>query len=354
MTEIRLLGRTHYQVLEPALLRLLIQTCTSPVNSAFRDQVARRLSSSHRDVQQMTQIGPHKNLNLGAAGYAVDLAKALRLVHPNLVWTNLGHLLNLVAGCRTTESWRKLNDAERVVFFRLFLEYDGAALIFFAKKIEEQSVVPDRGESWTKIAQTLFQNTYEEYLKFLADTKSRVRLRQLLEKRRRHPFHGKSGAHQSWLHIHALHRLHLVEQVEAGSARIYRRKSQTGRTQTPTQRLIGAIPDLMALERVVDADMCYEVVAEVLGYVDSGQDVLDKEFVDKVRSIYDNVMATGIVICPVQTLTEAIQVQSVIEHRKPPRAQSILARFKKMQRDSPRDIRFHVDRSGFPAYIKMA
>lgn len=341
MTEVRLLGRTHYQVLEPALLRLLIQACTSPTSSAFRDQVARKLSGCQRD------------LNVVAAGYAVDLAKGLRLVHANLVWTHLAHLLNIVAGKGMADSWPELNDAERIVFFRLFLEFDGAALIFFAKKIEVQSQVPVQDEGWTEIAQDLFKNTYEEYLEFATGPEFRIRLRQLLEKRRRRPFQGRSGTHQSWPHIHALHRLDLVEQVEGGGTRVYRGKPQVGGMQRPTRRLIGAIPDLRVLEKVIDAGMCYEVVGEVLGYVYSDQEMCDTEFMDKVRSIYRDVMATGIAICPIQTVAEAIQVQSIMESHKPPGTEHILERLKVMQRYAPREIRFHVDRSGFPAYIKM-
>ncbi len=341
MTEVRLVGRTHYQVLEPALLRSLVQSCTSPVSSAFRDQVARKLSGSQRD------------LNVVAAGYAVDLGKALRLVRGNLVWTNLGHLLNITAGNHAADSWRELNEAERIVFFRLFLEFDGAALIFFAKKIERQSKVPDQGESWTGIAQDLFQSTYEEYLKFVTGPAPRIRLRQLLERRRRRPFQGKSGTHQSFLHIHTLHRLLLVEQIEEGTTRVYKGNFQVDGMQRPTRRLIGAIPDLMTLERIVDAGTCYDVVGEVLGYAGSGQEMHDTDFMDKVRSVYRDVMATGVAICPIQTVAEAIQVQSVMEHRKPPGIKDILARLKIMQRYAPRKIRLHVDRFGFPAYIKM-
>lgn len=312
MTKIRLLGRTHYQVLEPAVLRLLVQGCTSPVSSSFRDQVARKLSGS--------QCG----LNLGAAGYAVDLGKALGLLRANLVWTSLGHLLNIVAGNPTADSWQELSEAERIVFLRLFLEFDGASLIFFAKKIERQSKVPDKGESWTEIAQDLFESTYEEYLKFITGPEPRIRLRQLLEGRRRRPFQGKSGTHQSLLHIHALHRLHLVEQIEQGTTRVYKGKFQVDGMQRPTRRLIGAIPDLMTLERIVDAGTCYEVSGEVLGYAGSAQEMCEADFMDKVRSVYGDVMATGVAICPIQTVAEAIQVQSLVEHRKPPKIKNIL------------------------------
>lgn len=343
MTDVRLVRRTHYQVLEPALLRWLVGRGTSAVSSDFPDRVARKLS----DVR--------KDLNVAAARYVVDLGKALNLVNGNLVWTDLGHLLSVVGSYnRAMADGLELSDAERVVFFRIFLEFDGAAVIFFAKKIEAQQTVPSPRETWGQVAQELFETTYGEYLRFVADPQLRVHVRQLAEKRHRHPFRGKSGAHQSWVHIHTLHRLGFLEKMGKKSGRVYKAKDPVQGTPRPTAKLLELIPNLEALEKVVTSQSCYEVAKHVVGHRPGDQDMSDVDFVQRVRAVYDDVMATGVALCPIQTLSEAIQVQSVTQHLKVPRAEVILTRLRKMQERAPYEIRFHVDRSGYPAFVKMS
>ena len=323
------------------MLRLLVQGCTSAVHGDFADRVASRLSACREE------------LNLAAARYAIDLAKALNLVNENLVWTNLGHLLNVVSVSAPPWSINELCESERVLFLRIFLEFDGAALIFFSKKIESQNNVPGRGENWIQIAQELFETTYDEYLQFLSDPQVRIRVRQLAERRRRWPFRGKSGPHQSLIHIQTLHRLGLVERVGEGTTRVYKYKVPAEGSVRPTTKLIELIPDLMVLENVTRDGALYDVAKQVLGYRAVGRELSDHDFLGKLLTVYDQVMATGVALCPIQTVAEAIQVQSVVEGFEPPRTANILLRLRKIQQGTVCQLRFHVDRGGHPAYIKI-
>ena len=104
----------------------------------------------------------------------------------------------------------------------------------------------------------------------------------------------------------------------------------------------------------MNARSWYEVASEVLGEgTVSVQDLNDSEFAASVQSVYDRVMATGVALCPIQTLAEVLQVRSVAERRLAPRMENILLRLREMQRRAPNKIRFHVDRTGHPAFIKM-
>lgn len=342
MSDVRLVTRTHYQVLEPALLSWLIVRGTSPVSSSFPDRIARKLSSAKGD------------LNVVAARYLVDLGKALKLVNEHLVWTNLGHLLNIVRSDEETDhDTLHLSEKERIVFFRIFLAFDGAALLFFAKKIEAQGTVPATTESWAQVAQELFETTYQEYLQFELDSKRRVRLRELADRRKRRPFRGKSGAHQSWVHIHTLYRLGLVDKVEGPGGRMYgRKKTPTGGVR-PTLKFLELVPDLSTLEKVISSGQYYDLARSVLGYSAEETNNSGPDFCRLLHSGYEKVMRTGVPLCPIQTLTESIQVQSINAHARLLSAEDILQRLRTMQQDIPSDIRFHVDRAGYPAYIKM-
>ena len=191
-----------------------MRLCTSPVQSDFRDNVSRKLSESSLSI------------NTAAAGYAVDLARALGLLHDNLVWTNLGHLLSVVHAPTRSIDDKVLSEVERYFFLRIFVEFDGAALIFFAKRVEEFGRVPRRNESWDEVAQSLFRDVYREYLSLATDPQDRVKIRRLAEHREARPYRGKSGPHQCYLHVQTLTRLGFLTKA-AGRERVYLRKSPT-------------------------------------------------------------------------------------------------------------------------------
>ena len=321
----------------------VVRACTSPVRSAIRDNVARKLAGASRF-----------GLNLPAAGYAVDLAKSLGLLQQNLVWTNLGHLLNLVHEDRSSDDGT-LSDRQIYLFLRTFLEFDGAAFIHFARRIEEDRSVPsDRGEQrWPEIAQKLFRETYAEYLNLATDPKDRIRIRQLDERRRAKPFSGNSGRHQCFVHLNALYRLGLVASVSGGD-RTYRRLPSVGTRPRPTARLLDLLPGARELERAVSTGNLYGIVGEISGRALRPYYHDPDSFAATVRRLYQRVVSAGVSLCSLQTLTEAIQIESLVHGHEPPLAQDVLNQLRSMQRETPREIRFHVDVYGRPAYLKMS
>lgn len=337
----RLVSRTHYQVDEPSLVAAVVRLYTSPVQSDFRDNVSRKLSESSSTI------------NSAAAGYAVDLARALGLLHDNLVWTDLGHLLSVVYAPKETIDNKTLSAVERYFFLRIFVEFDGAALIFFAKRIEEFGQVPRSNEGWDEVAQSLFRDVYSDYLRLATDPQDRVRIRGLVERRAARPFRGKSGPHQCYLHAQTLTRLGLITKA-AGRERVYLRKSSTPGTPSPTARLLSMFRDAEDLEKVVAAGHIYHVVEKLIGRPRKVGQLTEQQFSQFARQVYDQVISSGVTLCPVQTLTEAIQIESLRLGTKPFAPGEIIAQLRSMQRDAPRAIRFHVDVYGRPAFIKIS
>ena len=324
----------------------VVRACTSPVRSAIRDNVARKLAGPT----------PFGRLNLAAAAYAVDLAKSLGLLqNKNLVWTNLGQLLNLIYDADPPTSDGALSDRKIYFFLRAFLEFDGAAFIHFAKRIEEEGRIPSgcSGERWPEIAQRLFRETYAEYLTLATDPKDRVRIRQLDERRRAKPFKGNSGRHQCFVHLNALYRLGLIASASSDD-RSYTQVPPDRGASSPTAKLLRLLPDAAELERSVSAGRLYHVVGELSGRDLRQHDFHSDAFAEMVRHLYDRIISTGISLCSLQTLTEAIQIESLVLGNRPPHAQEILNQLRSMQRESPRAIRFHVDVYGRPAYLKIS
>ena len=321
----------------------VVRACTSPVQSSIRDNVALKLAG-------VSRFG----LNLAAAGYAVDLAKSLGLLQDNLVWTNLGHLLNLVYDDERSIDDGILSDRQICFFLRTFLEYDGAAFLHFARRIEADGSVPKGGqERWPDIAQSLFRETYAEYLNLATAPQDRIRIRQLDERRRARPFRGNSGRHQCFLHLQALYRLGLIASASANE-RTYSRVRPFPASASPTARLLGLIPDAPELERAVSAGRLYDVVGELSARPLLHRDIQADALAAMVRRLYKRVVSTGVSLCSLQTLTEAIQIESLALGQRPPLAQDVLNHLRSMQRDAPRAIRLHVDVYGRPAFLKMS
>ena len=341
MIDVRLINRTHYQVSEPAYLTLLVRKCASPTSSTYREVVAQRFFENT------------ERINIAASKYAVDLARSLNLLNSNFVWTELGHLLNIVAPESNIGTGQELSISEKIFFFRLFLEFDGAALIFLARKLENQQQLPASDETWAQIAQELFLNTYEEYLSFVTDLQARTRIRHLSEKRRYSPFKGNSGPHQSLVHMNLLLRAGLLDQSGTGQGRVYLAKRYPGENNPATSRLLTEVPDLKALEELLASGSLYDVVGRILGVEIRNESISDSELMGRVRSVYTRVLETGVSLCPLQTVSEALQIQSLTENTNPESHANFLSRLRTLQNSRPGEIRFHVDRYGHPAYLKI-
>ena len=342
MIDVRLITRTHYQVVEPSVVAAVVLSCTSPIRSDFRDNVSRKLATSHF------------SLNPTAARYAIDLAKALGLLRDNLVWTNLGHLLHVVYGDKDPSNSEELSEIQKYFFLRVFLEFDGAAFIHFAKRLEEDGRVPRQREHWTEVAQRLFSDTYNEYLSWATDPQDRVRIRHLQERRRAKQFRGNSGRHQCFVHLHCLERLGFITKPNAGEHVYTPNTNRDAHGSGPIARLLELLPNSLELERTVSTNRLYDIVAELFGCRHQPDGLARDWFSDTVHRIYQRIVATGVSLCSLQTLTEAVQIELLALGHKPYHAQDVLNLIRSMQRDAPRAIRFHVDVSGRPAFLKIS
>ena len=131
-------------------MEFLIKLCTSPVQSTYREVAAQKLA------REITVRGG--KLNVDAGGYAVDLANDLGLLTSNNTWTDKGHSVNLVAEVDDgkLEEQLELTLAEKLLHFRVFLESDGAALLFIAHRLTQCGSVVGSETTWNLWAKEMF------------------------------------------------------------------------------------------------------------------------------------------------------------------------------------------------------
>lgn len=343
----RLLFYTHYQVDEPAYMEFLTKLCTSGVQSSYADIVINKLTNEVRARSK-------KEFNKAAGGYAVELARALDIITENNIWTAKGFLINLLADINDdSEDQLSLNLEEKLLHLRIFIEADGAAFIYLARKIISSNSLPPEEIDKNAFILSIFIDIYSDYLSYLTHTADRVMLRKKIEQLKNKGYKGHTGPHKLFIHLQTLYRLGLLDRKDANS-RTYYLPEQSGSKKSGLEVLLKDIPDIMVLEKAVDSHKLIEIAASALGL--SYRSWKSSDMTDTLKyfaQFYESTISIGVPFCSVSTLLEATQITLL--------KSGILLKYNEMfnlittiQRERPKQIRFHVDRRGRPAFIKMS
>ena len=338
----RVLYRTHYQVEEPAFMELLLKLCTSPVKAAYGDVVSQKLADE--------VTSRHKQFNVAAAAYALDLAHGLGILNENNTWTHKGHLLALNAkiGDRGIEGEFQLDAAERLTHFRLFLEADGASLRYIARIALAGKKIPE-DHDWNRFAREMFNDIYGAYLAVTSDIADRLAIRKELD-RLKAPFAGKTGAHKSYIHLQAMFRMGLLQRTDHAPQREYEVAEGAGEGLNALLRLI---PTVSALEEIVEKGRWSAIAAEVF-HVGRGPEIAPRALLHVVAQIYRRISETGVPLCSLSTLVDAVQIDLMTSGSRLLSKDEIVVTLTGLQKERPKDVRFHVDRRGRLAFVKMS
>ena len=339
----RIVSRTHYQVDEPAYLTVLCKRCVSASQTAYPESVADKLTDELRSRG--------KEFNPAAGRYAVDLAKALGLITNNHVLSPTGQLVNLVADLKDGgwDQQLSLSTLERLLYFRVFLEEDGAAFVYLISRVIQDGQLPNEGTNWNSIATDMFTNAYTTYLELTNNTADRVALRNQRDRMIERGYSGKSGAHQMFLHVQTLFRLGLLDRVEAGVGRVYCVPTVVGHDSLKT--FAAAVPDIPTLEKIFQRNQWADVAAATFNIQSSCTDL---DVISLLAPYYDRLTASGVPLCSLNTLIEAVQIELLGDKSTLLTYDNAMSLIHKAQKASPKAIRFHVDRRGTPAFLKLS
>jgi hypothetical protein len=343
----RLVFRTHYQVDEPAYMEFLIKLCTSGVKSIYTEIAARKLSQEIR--------ARCKDFNEAAGHYAVDLARSLGLVTANNVWTDKGLLVDLIAKVDDGESEDQLSLtlSEKLLHFRIFLEADGAAFLYLARYLLEYGSIPRPNHDVNLLIQETFIDILSGYLTETSNTADRVTLRNEIEKLRKKGYQGNTGSHKFFIHIHTLYRMGLVAKSNATS-RVYHLPEQYVSMRQGLEALLNNVPHILALEKAVTAHRLVEIAAEALLIPYTLWNVTQcKEALRIMAQFYQRIIFTGIPLCPLSTLLESTQIELLTSGILLGYTEA-LSLLTEVQQKYSKQVRFHVDRRGQPAFVKIS
>lgn len=343
----RLITRTHYQVDEPAYLRTLIGKCTSPVRSCSREAAATKLTREY---------ATSGSINIAAAGYAVDLARATGLIGDNQLWTERGHVLAQIAASEKSAESFELTPQEIVFFLRLFMEVDGAAMVYFMSLLAAEGTLPGRGKDWNALANDLFIWTFRSYADISTDVAERIKYRQLIQNRQSRPFSGAhSGDHQCFLHLQTLFRLLLVGRESNANSRQY--YSLATRDAGATELFVSRLSTVRKLEEGVQSQVWWQILDRLIPHrISESKESSERDLEQiktKVVGIYRRITSSGVPLCPLRTLFELLQIGEFLSSLQPRDFSEQLEDLKSLQRAHPRKVHFHVDRIGRPAFVKL-
>jgi hypothetical protein len=346
----RIVSRTHYQVDEPEYLSLLCRHCVSGVRTSYRETVAQQLTQELRSR--------NKDFNAAAGAYAVDLAKSLGLITADHVLSDKGQLVNLFAEQKEGdwETQLSLSNKEQLLYFRIFLEGDGAALVFLVDRILRDGSLPPADGTWNTLATEMFAKVYSDYLAMTNNTSDRVALRTLRDKVEANGYTGKSGSHQMFIHVQSLYRIGLISRTSSGHGRNYIFTSSESDVDGPLHSFASSVPDIVALERTIQRNDWAETAASVFHLADS--EILsgdaDADILSMIIPYYGRIVSTGAPLCPLSTLIDAVQLELMAAARKLLRYDTVIQLLTAAQKENPKHIRFHVDRQGRPAFLKLS
>ena len=152
--------------------------------------------------------------------------------------------------------------------------------------------------------------------------------------------------------------IHLASRLPSGHGRLYGTPEAAAGADSPLVRFCTEIPDVIALERLIQKNLWPEVAARVysvkhplaMGDRGEGADAM----LPLVVQHYRRVMHSGMPICPIPAVIEATQIELLVEASRLLTFDVAMRRLSLLQKSRPKDVRFHVDRHGKPAFLKLS
>ena len=341
--EPRILLRTHYQAHEPAYLELVVTTCTSATVSAYKETVLEKLF-------RLVHAG--KQFNRAAAGYVVDAAHRLGLLTDRYTWAPPGTLMALTSdvGACSSAGIERLNLGRRLSHLRTFLDGDGAALLYLLNKLRDEGEIAAGGTAANGTATEMFLDVYRQYLELSSNPSDRTRLRRKIDQLRVRPYRGNTGRHKLLLHVNLLHRLGWLDRL--GPESLVYRVSEAG--SSAIRAFFTDIRTVSDLERWLRAKEAMTLAGRFLATRPlSAERLSTEQFAGVLAEMYRRVVDLGFAVVPVALVVELVQ-HDLLTRGLELSYKSACERLERLRARNPKQLRYHVDRQGRPAYLVMA
>lgn len=348
----RVILKTHSGVRRPGIFSVLVARCTSATQPVDPGNLIKNLAAEFkhvsRDSLKGARLGEH-----GAAFHVVWMARPEQLgfLSSNLFWSWKGHVIRILNDCDAdTEisTFLELSPAEQVIYLKYYLEGDGAILMSLARELLARGGLTEDALVQTDLLERSLQGIWNEYLDLTTNITERVRLREKLKRQR---YDTTTRRHKTYPHLIPLEDMGLVVRDKVHGRDVF--TPAICNSRTPLQTIVEAFPTIKDLETSIEQSKHFSILAEVM-FPDHRRFSQREDLAVLVRTAIESYRAMrmgGAVIHPIDAITDICYAQMLLRQQVLVTRSDIDSVLIQLQAQHPKEVRFHVDRLGRPAYI---
>ena len=348
----RVILKTHSGVRRPGIFSVLVARCTSATHPVDQGNLTKRLAAEFEHVSRDSLKGATFG-ERGAAFHAIWMAKPEQLgfLTSNLFWSWKGYVIRSLAPCDSdveTSAFLDLSPAEKIVYLKYYLEGDGAILISLARELVSREVLTEDDLVQTDLLERCLQGIWQEYLDLSTNISDRVRLRHKLLRQK---YDKSTRRHKTYPHLIPLEDMGLVTRERVNGRDVFCPATSDG--MTPLQIMVEAFQTIRELEDSIDRSEHCSILSCMLfpsqRRFSQQQDLAI--LMRTVMEIYRVLRSNGIAIHPIDAITDICYAQMLYRQQILVTRRDIDGALADLQTRHPKEVRFHVDRLGRPAYI---
>lgn len=347
----RVILKTHSGVRRPGIFSVLVARCTSATRPTYQQNVTKRLAAEFQDVPREELKGA--KLGNSAAFHALWMARPQQLgfLTPTLSWSWKGHVVRMLTSSDSDAdagAYLDLSQAEQVIYLKYYLEGDGAIIVALAREMLARGSLTEEQLAHSDLIEQLFRGIWEEYLNLTTNITERVGLRQKLKRERYDP---GTRRHKTYPHLVPLEDMGLVVRSEHDNQDVF--SPVVWNDRTSLQVLVEIFPTIRSLEAAIEHDEHYSILAEIMfrGHRKYSRQIDLDIFKVTVLHNYRKLRGSGAPVFAIDAIADASYAQMLANQGVLVTRSHIIDLFGDLQTQYPKEVRFHVDRRGLPAYV---
>ena len=351
----RVILKTHSGVRRPGVFSILVARCTSPTQSAYQEDVVKKLAAELKGVPGEYLKGASFG-ERGAAFHAVWMARPeqLGILASNMFWSSKGHAIRALARCDKSLDVRQcldLDSAARLIYLKYYMEGDGAILLSLARELVSRGRLSDYELTQTDLVDRLLMAIWEEYLDLTSDVTERVRMRMQME---RFAYPPSTRRHKTYPHLFPLEDFGLIEHKQVDDENVFFPAVREGRILM--KDLLGPLANVKELEKSIAEGTLAQHLANVMfpGHLRYSYEKDNNALKKTAIEAYRTVVSSGAPICAIDTVIDISYAWMLTYHNVLATRQELRDLLIELESQNRPDIGFQVDRFGLAAYVIIA
>jgi len=234
---------------------------------------------------------------------------------------------------------------------KYYLEANGAALLEMARLVCQAGSIAERELGQT--VERVFLDIWRSYLSIESNPRARVRLSHAIQRLEVRGYDDRTRIHKVRPHLQALADFGLVR-VEASSEGIIYHAS--GKDRNPLLKpFTRALVDIPTMERRLKKEEHFAIATEAFFPEVAGAQVCDRDDLRRaVAAAYRDVVEEASGLASINGIIDTTCARLLARTGVCPRPAQMRAELDELRRESPREVRFHVDWYGEKAYVVLS